>query len=225
MFWTRPSIWLTLAQWAETQASAFDADYAQDGQLPHALERAFGLLPVLSNQPVGLLQPAQPEQPLSVQIQPARQLLVNQAGSQKLIQAYQGLKQNHSLFTQAGLLDTVKYQDFLKKKGLVENQQDMDLISHYLLIGQFSGGLDCSLAWKLHLQNQQLNWSALASQKRQAEFTSIVMPVFNQGELTQQAVEAVVAHTTPGRKAQAISSHYRNLYGNAFRTLCPNTGV
>lgn len=198
MFWTRPCIWLKLAQWAETQASNFDADYAQDGQLPHAIERVFGLLPALSNQPVGLLQPTQPGLPPSLQLLPAQQLLVNQAGSQKLIQAYQGLKQNHPLFTQAGLLDTAKYQAFLKKRGFLENQPCLDLISHYLLIGQFSGGRYCSQAWKLHLQNQQIDWSVLARQKRQPGFTSIVMPVFNQAELTQQAVETVVKHTAPG---------------------------
>lgn len=199
MFWTQPSHWLTLAQWAVNNTPAFAADYALDGQLPHAIERAFGLMPALANQPVGLLHTTQPGEPSCLQIQPAQQLLINQAGSQTLIKAYHNITENHALFTQAGLLDAVEYQTFIRSiNGQITTDPALDLVSHYLLIGQFSGGHDCSLAWKMHMQNQRVSWPELAHQKRQTGLTSIVMPIFNQGELTQQAVEAVVKHTAYG---------------------------
>lgn len=196
MFWTQPSHWLTLAQWAVNNTPAFAADYALDGQLPHAIERAFGLMPARANQPVGLLHTTPPGQPSCLQVQPAQQLLLNQAGSQTLIQAYHSLTENHALFTQAGLLDAAKYQTFFRSKnGQIATDPALDLVSHYLLIGQLSVGRYCAPAWKLHLQNKTINWPALAQQKRHAGLTSIVMPIFNQAELTQQAVEAVVQHT------------------------------
>ena len=59
MFWSKVDILEKLAKSANFCHSSLDEEYKKDGKLEHALERFFGLLPVLHNGKIGLLQPKQ----------------------------------------------------------------------------------------------------------------------------------------------------------------------
>lgn len=199
MFWTRPQRWENLANWVIQNSQAFVHDYKQDGQLSHALERVFGLVPAMLKQPVGLLHHSYEGRAPYVEIKAADQLLINEAGTRAVVQQYQKLHKYRKVFAAAGLLDKARYQQYLQKKGWDAAEiQVIDLITHYLLVGQFSGGRYCAQAWALRHQNHQIDWSALESKVRQPGLVSIVMPVFNQLALTQQAVQAVVKNTLAG---------------------------
>jgi hypothetical protein len=197
MFWTRPQHWQTLADWAGANPSAFDGDYQQDGLLVHAIERFFGLACSAQGQVVGLLHPAQTgEGDSTLQVVPCKAAQINQASTQALAASLENHTQNQALFKTTGLLDSHAYQAYLTHQGLDASlQAKVDLVQHYLLIGQFSGGQASSLAWHLHCKNHTLPWQQLVEQQRIAGRVSIIIPVFNQLALTEQCIRSVVIHT------------------------------
>jgi glycosyltransferase involved in cell wall biosynthesis/lipopolysaccharide biosynthesis protein len=200
MFWVRPQVFISLAQWAVTQTKMFETNYAPDGQLPHALERAFSLLPQMRNQSLGFLHASATGQLPVVQVPKSRQMIINLAGSRTLIQQYRTLDANTQVFEGASLLDIEGYQNNLYHKGWDRQLiQSIDPITHYLLIGQFSGARHHSIAWTMRNRNIDIRWKLLENKTRRAGFVSIVMPVFNQLALTMQAVAAVATHTPASR--------------------------
>lgn len=197
MFWTRPQAWQKLASWAIANTATLSGDYQQDGQWVHALQRFFGLTYYHNQeQRVGLLHPAQAEGDLALQVVPSRLAQINQAGTRTLGSSLKKQANNQALFSNAGLLDVKAYQEYLTQKGLGDSLHcHMDLVQHYLLIGQFSGGRSTSLAWHLHCKNRTLPWHQLVEQSRVAGRVSIIIPVFNQLALTQQCITSLVEHT------------------------------
>lgn len=99
-------------------------------------------------------------------------------------------------FRAAGLLDESCYQRFLEEKGLSGYvSPHIDLIVHYLLYGQFSGGIGCSQAWYLRSKNKAINWQDLREKPHTMGMISIIVPVYDGLALTQQCVESVIRHT------------------------------
>lgn len=196
MFWTRPQAWQKLASWATANTAAFAGDYQQDGQWVHALERFFGLVCYTQGQAVGLLHPSQAEGEFALQVVPSGQAQINQAGTRTLGSSLKTLANIQVLFSTAGLLDAKAYQTYLMRHGLGDSlQHQIDLVQHYLLIGQYSGGRGTSLAWHLHCKNRTLAWDQLLEQQRVAGRVSIIIPVFNQLALTRQCIASLVEHT------------------------------
>lgn len=57
MFWSRVDVLEKIARLANFNHESLDGEYKKDGKFEHALERFFGLLPILHEGKVGLLQP------------------------------------------------------------------------------------------------------------------------------------------------------------------------
>lgn len=196
MFWSRPQSWQSLALWAKKNQSFFNALYQEDGQSVHAIERFFGLACYIRNQCLGLLHSNENGASVSLQLVKSNKALINQATTRQLGVTLKELPKKKSLFSVANLLNKEAYSEFLSCKSLYsKSQRNIDLNVHYLMVGQFSGGLPCSKAWQLHSKNRSIRWKDLIEKKRVAGRVSIIIPVFNQLTLTCQCVESIVEYT------------------------------
>lgn len=196
MFWSRPQNWQPLAFWAQKNQHLFNASYQDDGQLVHAIERFFGLACNIRNKYLGLIHSNENVNSISLQLVRNNKALINQATTRQLGVALRELSDRESLFSVADLLDKDAYKEFLSYKNIDSKSLiNIDLNAHYLMVGQFSGGLACSKAWQLHNENRKIRWDNLVEKKRVAERVSIIIPVFNQLALTCQCVESIVEFT------------------------------
>lgn len=139
MFWSRIDILEKLARIANFTHSALDGEYKKDGKLEHALERIFGLLPMLHNGKVGLLQPKRCKHD-------ACEVLVCDPRN-SIGHAHIG-----DVMRQLARIDGDK--DLIEKSGyfsdhyyIAQNPElvgiEIDLVYHYLTQGSFRGKQPC----------------------------------------------------------------------------------
>ena len=138
-FWVRPSLLEPLAaRLVRDPAALLDNHSQRDGQGVHALERIFGLLPGLSQQRTGLLHPAAPPAAgfrLQIANSAALAAAIGQASMGDLMRQYAHLSDDRQALTTRTGFDADHY--------LLQNPDlaglDIDLASHFLLIGRFQG--------------------------------------------------------------------------------------
>ena len=88
------------------------------------------------------------------------------------------------------------YQAYLRSQNFNdESIAQIDLVKHYLLIGQFNHGLSHSTAWMLHRKNREIAWKTLQKQSRDPNLVSIVIPGYNEIELTEQCLKPIALNT------------------------------
>lgn len=184
---------LPLAQWAKDYIHRFSSDYQADGLWEHAFERAFTLVARRDRAAVGLIHDGADAN--SVVLQRVR---IDQGFSRdytrELATQLQSLDEDISCLSQCNLLDTEGYS----LDGEVEGE--VDLYRHYLLIGQFDHRRSASRAWALKQHNERsLPWSRWAEEQRDPDLVSVIIPVFNQPELTEQCIRSLFTVRTDVR--------------------------
>lgn len=135
MFWARPESLLALSQIANFTNPELTDDYKVDGKLEHAIERFFGLVPVLTESKIGLLQPtatALDEVDL-VCVAPGQ--AVGQADIGALMRQYERLQADYALVRSYELFNAQHY--YVQCPELKASRTD--LIVHYLLSGTYKG--------------------------------------------------------------------------------------
>lgn len=190
MFAARLDALMPLSSWAENNAALIDTAYKQDGLLVHALERAFTLLARRSSKSIGLLHRSNKPGDFAIQ-QVAVDEGISQAYTRQLAAQLQSLGSDYACLSECGLLNFDEYP----LSGAVDGQ--VDIHHHYLLVGQFDDRRKASLAWSLKRHNDcELQWSEWQSKTRVGDLTTVVIPVFNQPELTRRCIDAVFSvHT------------------------------
>jgi GT2 family glycosyltransferase len=134
MFWVRPASLRKLANDLTHIEERHEAACQKDGQLVHALERLFGLLPALQCGEVGLLHPALSSPRFALQlIPPATQ--VGQAWMGDLLHQYSHLAEDLKTLDESNLFDAAHY--LAQTPELASH--GIHLSAHYLLIGRFQG--------------------------------------------------------------------------------------
>lgn len=242
MFWVRPTLLEKLSRHVVQNLDQIETGYKKDGQLVHAIERLFGLLPALQHGKIGLLYPLQSFPANTLQIVTAY-TPPNQAWMGDLMRQYAHLDEDLTKLQDSGLFDS----DYYCKQCPDLVGTTIDLISHYLLIGRFQGNTpnpdfdlifyrlqyadqlngaeDPFLHYLRHgakaglmlrstkekevqeipsfryraLNTSLIDWNILAGQKRDPEKTSIIIPVYNNPELTHACIESLYTHTPADR--------------------------
>ncbi len=133
-FWVKPSSLLHLSEIVDSLNIKADDDYKKDGNLVHAIERIFGLVPLLNNEKIGLIHYA-------VNEELENRLLTHWDTSHHIAKSHVGqvLKQaqrlqNDSLLIKNSKLFNIPY--YLSQQPEIAGH-NIDLIAHYLLIGRF----------------------------------------------------------------------------------------
>lgn len=175
---------MPLAQWACENHGLFDADYQNDGLLAHALERTIALFAKRSAQSIGLIHEAKPPGTFALQ-QVSVQQGLNQASSRQIARELSELTVNAELLRENGFLKGGEYS----VEGVVEGEIDLSL--HYLLIGQFDNRRAYVPAWALKRRSDELPWSEWRQVKRASGMVSIVIPVFNEPDMTEHCVRTI----------------------------------
>lgn len=184
---------LPLARWAEKNLHYFASVYASDGLYEHALERVFGLVARQQKRSVGLIH----NSPASHEVALQRIHLgesINQAYSRELARQIEPLASDYVALTRCDLLDTRNYMLEGKVTGSV------DVHRHYLLIGQFDQRVLACKAWSLKQYNERkLPWDRWSTAPRDLDLVSVIVPVFNQPELTEQCIRSLFSVKTDVR--------------------------
>ncbi|OOF07891.1 hypothetical protein BZG82_15950, partial [Salinivibrio sp. PR5] len=132
-----------------------------------------------------------------MQITEIKSSVINQSTSKNLCYSYFSLKDKYDLFSSASLINTGDYKDFLVGLGYESCVlEKIDLIKHYLLIGQFSHGRKYSLAWDSYRENGDIPWSSLVEKCRGKDLVSIIIPVHGQLEITKECVKSLYENTS-----------------------------
>lgn len=144
MFWVRPASMEAVARHILQHIGQLESSYDKDGQVVHAIERYFGLLPVLQHGRVGLLYPANGEQypPRTVAARryvvgcyPAAAAQPGQAWISDITRQYAHLEEDLGTLAESGLFDV----DYYATQCPDLPHQVIDLPTHYLLVGRFLG--------------------------------------------------------------------------------------
>lgn len=193
MFAARTENLLPLASWATDNAYRFASAYQSDGLWEHALERAFCLMVHQGALSIGLIHSAPENESIVLQ----RVRLgegISQAYSRELASQLKSFEQDYATLTQCELLDTRDYSLEGEVVGAV------DLYRHYLSIGQFDQRVSASNAWSLKQHNdRRLPWDRWRTVPRESDLVSVVIPGFNQPELTEQCIRSLFAVRTDAR--------------------------
>lgn len=254
MFWSRPALLKPLAEMVlNAPLVQFKPEAVKtDGQLVHAIERVFGLLPALCGGKIGLLHQGPQQEgladaedasslqrhgPVLQTVYPGAQ--IGLAPMSALARQHQSLASDANTLRAVGVFDEACY---LEQNPLLEGL-GVDLIAHYLLIGRFKGVAphpDFDAAHYSHLHGQLLrggkdpfihyvqegaskglefnnwhpglgskspglrfqilgksllDWSAETRKARAPNLVSIIVPVYNQGALTEACIESIYKNT------------------------------
>ncbi|RUO45190.1 glycosyltransferase [Idiomarina aquatica] len=201
MFSAKPTTLSSLVSWCQKNEHKFESNYSADGQWVHALERLFALVAVSNCSPLENEAVTSTHAPEVALLHKGSQSLadrafvvqrvgigqgINQAYTRELAESLLHLEQNHRLFNEAQLLDVEAYPT----EGAITGA--IDSITYYLTIGQYSEQLSYSVAWQLAKYNQKhVDWSNWQKRKKQSGLVSIVIPVFNQPNLTLQCLTSL----------------------------------
>lgn len=138
MFWIRPGLLAQLASHILQNIGQFETTYQKDGQLVHAIERLFGLLPVIHRGQVGLLHPNRPSHSPAYTLQMTSPMThISQAGLDDLMQQYANLVEDHTRLEQDNRFDSNHY----RQQSPFLTGSAIDLVTHYLVLGRFQGKL------------------------------------------------------------------------------------
>ncbi|KUZ27880.1 hypothetical protein WS52_27150 [Burkholderia territorii] len=135
MFWVRPELLEKICGYATFHIADQQAANKKDGKLEHALERAFGLLPAIYGGSVGLLHgSADGEERCTLQLtnNPA---FVGKADVGAVLAHRAGLRRYVDAIRKTGIFDEALYRFQYSD----ELPLDVDALTHYILIGCFSG--------------------------------------------------------------------------------------
>ncbi|KUY88122.1 hypothetical protein WS47_22245 [Burkholderia territorii] len=135
MFWVRPELLEKICGYATFHIADQQAANKKDGKLEHALERAFGLLPAIYGGSVGLLHgSADGEERCALQLtnNPA---FVGKADVGAVLAHRAGLRRYVDAIRKTGIFDEALYRFQYSD----ELPLDVDALTHYILIGCFSG--------------------------------------------------------------------------------------
>ena len=137
MFWSRVDILEKIAELANFSHKSLDGEYKKDGKVEHALERFFGLLPILHEGKVGLLQPT------SGQHKQCEVVICNPAAS--IGQAHIGdvMRQLARFDSDKNLILKSSYFsiDYYISQNIELSEKPIDFIYHYLIQGCHQGKL------------------------------------------------------------------------------------
>ena len=134
-FWARISLLETLAASLERLEADFSTDYRQDGATEHALERLFGLLPVRDHQRIGLLHRGQDGHYDRLQLTPPLDA-IGAATTREFSTRSATLAADKQAILDARVFDADFYAQALPPDL---RSAGLDLLEHYLLIGNFQG--------------------------------------------------------------------------------------
>lgn len=136
MFWIRPELLPRLACYSLQNIGKFETTYQKDGQLAHAIERLLGLLPIIHRGQVGLLHPNHPSHSPAYTLQMTSPIThISQARLDSLMHQYANLAEDHARLEQVNCFDS----DHYRQQSPFLTGSAIDLITHYLVIGQFEG--------------------------------------------------------------------------------------
>ncbi|MDO3387348.1 glycosyltransferase [Gilvimarinus sp. SDUM040013] len=190
MFAARVEPLLPIAAWATDNSHRFSSSYQADGLWTHAVERAFGVMVRQDGLSVGLIHAPPGNEQHSLQRVRMGEA-INQAYSRELALQVESFEQDFEALVQCDLLDADNYPLEGEVVGSV------DLYRHYLLIGQFDHRVSASKAWRLKRQNDwQMPWDRWQVAHRAPDLVSIIVPIYNQPELTEQCIRSLFSVTT-----------------------------
>ncbi|WP_341938847.1 glycosyltransferase [Marinimicrobium sp. C2-29] len=176
---------LPLARWAKEYSHRFSSGYKSDGLWEHALERAFTLLARHNGTAIGLIHDGADTDAIALQRVRIKEG-ISQAYTRDIATQFTSLDEDYSYLSQCDLLDKTGYA----LDGELEGE--IDLYRHYLLVGQFDHRRSASRAWVLKQHNERtLPWSRWVVEPRDSDLVSVIIPVFNQPELTEQCIRSL----------------------------------
>ena len=188
LYWLKPQFLLASAQKILQHKAWFDDSYAKDGLMAHAVERLITLVAQKHGE-IGLFC-----QSAKLIYNHRNPIAINQAFSKQLLTAICQLKETVQILAIDGMFDVEKYA----------RQSQMDFATkelariHYALIGQFSNLSALVLPIALQRKQEKLfSWEKLVSQPRKTGLVSIIIPVFNELNLTLNCLKSIRKHTNP----------------------------
>lgn len=188
LYWIKPQFLLASAQKILQNETWFDDNYAKDGLMAHAVERLITLVAQKHGE-IGLFCRS-----AKLVYNHRNPIAINQAFSKQLLTAICQLKETVQILAIDGMFDVEKYAQ----------QSQIDFATkelariHYALIGQFSKLSALVLPITLQRKQEKLvSWEKLASQQRKAGLVSIIIPVFNELNLTLKCLKSIRKHTNP----------------------------
>lgn len=131
MFWARLSIFDKLQKNLYKFKNSFGSKYKKDGLIEHALERMFGLLPVIENKSIGLIHRDKNKKYSCLEIGNPLDI-VGHADIRDVLTQYSQLSSDTTLLNDSELFDANYYKQTLPLSLRLKN---IDLAEHYLLIG------------------------------------------------------------------------------------------
>ena len=131
MFWARLSLFERLQKNLHKFKNGFGGEYKKDGLIEHALERMFGLLPVIENKDIGLIHRDENEKYSCLEIGKPLDI-VGHADIRDVLAQYSRINSDAALLNDSKLFDSNYYKQTLPLSLRFKN---IDLVEHYLLIG------------------------------------------------------------------------------------------
>lgn len=185
MFWVRPALLSRLAYYAKGLVEDIEDDVRKDGQVAHALERMFGLIPVINNAKVGLLYPSiKDDTGVTTGIIKVRsQQDIGYIDSPSLLlRNLLALTHNKIQLKNKDRFDAQNYD----RKNPALEEGGVDRLQHYLIQGQFGdlareefvGGEVALFRLATNeqlLSSQMIDWHRLTILKRPASTCSVII--------------------------------------------------
>ncbi len=135
MFWSRPALLVDLAHYVLQNPGQFEVSYQRDGQLVHAIERLFGLLPVIKRGQVGLLHRNHSLSSPAYTLQMSSPMThINRANLDELLRQYAFLEEGKERLRQSASFDS----EYYRRQHPFLTHTALDLMVHYLVIGRFN---------------------------------------------------------------------------------------